>query len=190
MNGRDRLNYTTMMIVNSNFLVSNAYYGVVLEYNTTNYGDANATIQSSTRGKYQLIKMANTLIPTSTTKFDVTSDSAVISLMWPIEIPYFELQTNAKLNGMNTSLPVVTVQNETYLIRKYQFQNLSSDTSYTLTTLFTKIYLPNNQWIESVESTSTITTFPKSASEKLAYQQVFLLSVFNILFFNLFSSFI
>ncbi|CAF1431675.1 unnamed protein product [Adineta steineri] len=167
MDGKDRFNFTSLMIVNNNFLKANAYYAIILEYNTTyNYG-VNQSQKLWGRSFFELIKMATTPIPSERRFVDIKSNSAIISMMWPREIPYFTLEMNANLNGKNTTLPIETVSNETYLINKYRFENLSPDTNYRLVTIFTRRYLSNDIWAESVENTETITTLKESSSDIL-----------------------
>ncbi|CAF1137430.1 unnamed protein product [Adineta steineri] len=143
MDGKDRFNFTSLMIVNNNFLNANGYYAVVLEYNTTyKYGINESTWMSGT-SDFKLFKMATTPIPREDSFLDIKSNSVIVSMMWPREIPIFKLDTYVKLNDRDTTLPIETVSNGTYLISKYRFDNLLPDTNYNLTTNFTRKYLPD-----------------------------------------------
>ncbi|CAF1531699.1 unnamed protein product [Adineta steineri] len=187
MDGKDRFNFTSLMIVNNNFLKANAYYAIILEYNTTyNYG-VNQSQKLWGRSFFELIKMATTPIPSERRFVDIKSNSAIISMMWPREIPYFTLEMNAKLNGENTTLPIESVSNETYFISKYRFENLSPDTNYRLVTKFTRRYLSNDIWTVSDESSGVITTLKESSSSaNFFYGQIFLSIICNVLLFDLF----
>ncbi|CAF1478185.1 unnamed protein product [Adineta steineri] len=87
--------------------------------------------------------MATTPIPREDSFLDIKSNSVIVSMMWPREIPIFKLDTYVKLNDRDTTLPIETVSNGTYLISKYRFDNLLPDTNYNLTTNFTRKYLPD-----------------------------------------------
>ncbi|CAF1474662.1 unnamed protein product [Adineta steineri] len=145
------------MIVNSNFLKANAYYAAVTEYNITFIDGTSPDPWQLGATRPELIKMATTPIPSARRFVDIKSNSAIISMMWPREVPYFKLETNVNLGGRNTILPIETVLNEIYLIRKYCFENLSPDTDYTLTTYFGHYYLPDDGF-ESFADLQTIRT--------------------------------
>ncbi|CAF1431688.1 unnamed protein product [Adineta steineri] len=157
VDGKDLLDSISRMIVNSNFLKANAYYVVATEYNITFIDGTSPDPWQLGATRPELIKMATTPIPSARRFVDIKSNSAIISMMWPREIPYFKLETNVNLGGRNTILPIETVSNEIYLIRKYGFENLSPDTDYTLTTYFGHYYLPDDGF-ESFADLQTIRT--------------------------------
>lgn len=187
VDGQDRFNLTSFMMVDNKFLKKNAYYAVILEYNTTyNYG-SNQTQNLWGYSQFELFKMATTPIPNERKTVYVTSNSAIISMMWPIEIPCFKLEMIAKLNDRNTTLPVETAFDDTYLINKYRFENLSPDTDYRLTSTFKRRYLSNNDWTESVGYTETIRTLEQSSNAASLLDEHFLLYFLsNLLLINFF----
>ncbi|CAF1220269.1 unnamed protein product [Adineta steineri] len=142
MASKDRSNFTSLIIVDNNFLKANAYYAIVLQYNRT-YSVMNEIPWVESRDIAKLFKMATTPIPMEKDSIDVRSNSVIVSMMWPREIPYFKLDMYVQLNDRDTTLPIETVSNGTYLISKYRFDNLLPDTNYNLTTNFTRKYLPD-----------------------------------------------
>ena len=162
VDGRDRFNFTSFMMVDNHFLKNNAYYAVILEYNTTYKYGINKTQNLGGYSQFKLFKMATAPIPNERRTANVTSNSAIISMMWPLEIPCFKLEMNAKLNDRNTTLPVETTFDDKYLINKYRFENLSPDTDYRLATTFKRRYLSNNDLTSSVGYTETIRTLKQS----------------------------
>ena len=187
VDGQDRFNLTSFMMVDYNFLKKNAYYAVILEYNTTyNYGN-NRTQNLGGYSQFELFKMATTPIPNERRTVNVTSNSAIISMMWPLEIPCFKLEMNTKLSNRNTTLPVETAFDDTYLINKYRFENLSPDTDYLLASTFKRRYLSNNDWTVSVEYTATIRTLKQSLNAaNLLYRHFLLYFLSNLLLFSFF----
>ncbi|CAF1552224.1 unnamed protein product [Adineta steineri] len=143
MDGKDRFNFTSLMIVNNNFLNANGYYAVVLEYNATYKYGINESTWMSGISDFQLFKTAGTPVIREDSFLDIRSNLVIVSMMWPREIPIFKLDMYVKLNNRDTTLPIETVSNGTYLISKYRFDNLLPDTDYNLTTNFTRKYLPN-----------------------------------------------
>ncbi|UJR07390.1 hypothetical protein I4U23_011676 [Adineta vaga] len=133
--------------------------------------------------------MATTPIPSKQKSVKVTSNSAIISTMWPKEISCFKLEMNAELNNMNTTLPIETVSNETYWINNYRFENLSSETNYRLVTTFKCKYVSNVEYSTSIDYTESIRTLKqedKPNSANLSSEQNFWFFLCNFLLFNLF----
>lgn len=172
MAGPARFNRTFETVVDRGFFALNEYYGVHLEY-TTMYDDPSSPIRLwSESSTYRLFKMGSKSIPIKETELDVTDSSITVTLMWPKEIPFDWLHTNAQLNDRNTTLPIETVSNEKYRISRFRFENLLSATDYILISMFRVSYLPSDNWIERVEYKRTVRTRSISTSTSTALKVI------------------
>ena len=156
IDGKQRFNVTSM-IINSDLIVQEAYYAIVIESNRTYHYGRNQS-QMFTVRDYESIKIGTTPRPREEIQIETTSSSVMISLMWPIEVPYYKLAMNAELDYANTSLPIEIVSNETYLIKRFNFSNLAPSKAYRLVTTFQRYFLPDVVWFQTNKQTQIIST--------------------------------
>jgi len=151
-----------------NFDLVNAYYYVCFS--------SNSTITNVT----QYLAIVNTCVLTRTclrsntacpgpssliiSSTSITTNSFIISFLWPNDLPYSPISFSAQLinnNQIGTALSVT--QNFSYTNRPYQFTSLQSATTYTVNTSFTYTILGN-----IITNTTTLTVIT-SCSWKLVY---------------------
>ncbi|UJR19327.1 hypothetical protein I4U23_022456 [Adineta vaga] len=157
MNDKDLMHFSSFIVVDNHFLKANAYYAGGIEYKVSSNGNTSSGFGFSAY-ILELFKMAKTPIPREKTSTKVTSNSAIVSMYWPKEIPLFELEMNAQLNGWNTTSPVETITNDIYLIKNFRFGNLLPGTRYRVETKCTRKYVSNIVSSESQSSVDIIRT--------------------------------
>ncbi|CAF1402967.1 unnamed protein product [Rotaria sordida] len=169
------INYTftsinkTITSLIKNFELVNAYYYICFS--------SNSTITNFS----QYLSILNTCILTRTClrsnkacpgpssviilSRNITSNSFIISFLWPNDLPYSSNSfTTQLINNGQIGTYLGSTQNISYTIRSYQFTGLQPRTTYTVNTSFSYSILNSFTKINT-----TILTVTTSCSSKLSY---------------------
>jgi hypothetical protein len=167
------MNYTftptnqTMTNLTVNFELVNAYYYVCFSSNSTItnislYVAANQCILTRTclRSDAACPGPSAVLV----TSAGITSNSFLVSYLWPIDLPYTYSSLFAQIVGtgqIGTALS--SIQNTTYTNQSYQFTGLQSTTTYTVNASYT--YTDLNGVVTTNLTSLSITTSSASSSD-------------------------
>lgn len=175
----------TITNLTMNFQLVNAYYYVCFS--------SNSTITNVT----QYVAVLNQCILTRTclrseaacpgpsivliTSASITSNSFLISFLWPIDLPYSYNSSSAQIVGNGQiGTPLSSTQNTSYTNQSYQFTGLQSTTTYTVNTSFT--YTNFNGVVTTNTTTLSVTT---SSAWRFVYSSDTLLMFLVIFFFDI-----
>jgi len=155
VNGADRFNYTFHIITG---LLPNTYYMICFEAEHTYPWTGNSTTSMKT-SRCQLSRTLNaneTLIeiPTESITYVIESNSIIVKLYWPRELPYTDVRMDALLDRNNATL-IRDLFHEVFRIKQFEFKNLLSLHEYTLQISF-------NYWLFDIKETNVTrtTTYP------------------------------
>jgi hypothetical protein len=158
----------TITSLTINFDLVNAYYYVCFSSNSTvtNVSQYLAIVNRCVLTRTCL--RSNTACPGPSivilSSINISSDSFIISFLWPNDLPYTPISFSAQLiNNGQIGTALSLTQNFSYTNRLYQFTSLQSNTTYTVNTSFTYTIL------DSITTNITILTVTTSCSWKLVY---------------------
>jgi hypothetical protein len=159
----------TVTSLTKNFELVNAYYYVCFSSNSTikNISRYLAIVNNCILTRTCL--RSNTACPGPSPVIilstNISSNSFIISFVWPKDLPYSSNSFTAQLiNNNQTGTALSLTQNTRYTIRRYQFTSLKSGTTYTVNTSFTYTILNS-----TTKTNTTILTVTTSGSSKLLY---------------------